>query len=392
MKRWLGMAIVVAVAIAAVRFAYPMIAYSFRPMSQEYRKDQGYFYRFRAGFEVKDTGEQLNFDYVVACNIRLTRWRGGGLSDDSTLSPKAMVMPTRGGQAVMVRTLRLCDGLTSDKEDVPPDVLPLAVWFDDVADLSAGLGYLTEDAYDNSLGKLKFLGARVDHASREDWETWRKKAADEYVQRGVLPGPWGYDFPNHAPPELGEYITTCEAFQRLKLPEELAAKFRELWPETRPRFWTMSSREEESSIGSLVRTHGLRFGPGSVSSGMPIRSGRVVGLTHAPSRWPAEIYPLLWPRLTSVLPMRRVSPDSEADSFVLNLDYREGAMNGFGACQDARNAFEYHGRVEPLPGKHVFEIDGGVVKQLDRKLPAMQRPHFVVERDEAVFIYSPQGF
>ena len=56
--------------------------------AQQYSKDQGYFYRFRAGFEIKGTGEKLDFDYVVACNIRLTRWRDGGLSNDTTFSPR----------------------------------------------------------------------------------------------------------------------------------------------------------------------------------------------------------------------------------------------------------------------------------------------------------------
>ena len=393
MKRWLAIAIVVALMIAAFRlFAYPMIAYSLRPMSQEYRKDPGYFYRFRAGFEVKDTGEQVNFDYVVACNIRLTRWRGGGLSDDPTLSPKAMVMPTRGGQAVMVRTLRLCDGLTSDNDDVPPDVLPLAVWFDDVADLSAGLGYFTEDAYDNPLGKLKFRCARVDHATRADWEAWRKKASDEYVQRGVLPGPWGYDFPNHAPPELGEYVATCEAYRRLKVPEEFRARFRELWPNDQPRFWTVPSEVELNTIGAMLRTFGRKYSGGDLS-GQPTRSGQIVGLKpHVPSRWPTETYPLLWPGLTSILPVRKAPPNSETDSFVLNLDYREGSMNGFAACQDARKALEYHGRPEPVTVNHVFKIDGVAVKQLERKSPAMQRPQYVAERDEAVFVYEAQNF
>jgi|SRR5215216_384587 len=165
---------------------------------QTFSKDQGYFYRFRAGFEVKATGEQLDFDYVVACNIRLTRWRDGGLSDDTTYSPRAMVKPTNSGQAVMLRTLDACHGLTSEHEDVPSDVLPLAIWFDDFADLSAGLGYVGEAAYENPLGKLN-----VDSATRADWEAWRKKSAEEYVQRGVLPGPWGYDFPNVPEPALG---------------------------------------------------------------------------------------------------------------------------------------------------------------------------------------------
>jgi len=165
--KWLGIAFASIVASAALCGVYyrPPIASA---QVQTYTKDQGYFYRLRAGFEVKATGEQLDFDYVVACNIRLTRWRDGGLSDDSTHSPRAMVMATNGGQAVMLRTLEACHGLTSEHDDVPPDVLPLAIWFDDFTDLSAGLGYVSEAAYENPLGKLKFRGARVDSATRAD--------------------------------------------------------------------------------------------------------------------------------------------------------------------------------------------------------------------------------
>ena len=111
-----------------------------------------------------------------------------------------------------------------------------------------------------------------------------------------------------------------------------------------------------------------------------------------PSRWPTETYPLLWPGLTSIMPVKKLPRSPEANGFVLNLDFREGAMNGFAACQDARNAYEYHGPDAPASVNHVFEIDGIVIKQLDRKTPALQVPGYVAERDEAVFVHSPQGF
>jgi hypothetical protein len=53
--------------VALTKLALP------KPMSQTYVKDRGYFYRFKASFEVKATGEEIAFDYVVACNVRLTR-------------------------------------------------------------------------------------------------------------------------------------------------------------------------------------------------------------------------------------------------------------------------------------------------------------------------------
>jgi len=84
-----------------------------------YVKDKGYFYRMTARFTVKETGEALDFDYVVACNIRLTRWRDGGLSNDSTFSPRVMVKATAGGQAVMLKTFYACNGITSDRGALP---------------------------------------------------------------------------------------------------------------------------------------------------------------------------------------------------------------------------------------------------------------------------------
>src|SRR4051812_26537443 len=127
--------------------------------AQTYSKDAGFFYRFRAGFEIKETGERVDFDYVVACNIRLTRWRDGGLSDDTEFSPRVMIQATAAGQAVVLKTLNACTGPPSKNSDIPADVLPVAIWVDSVEDLSNGLAYVSEDAYDNPLGKLKFRGA-----------------------------------------------------------------------------------------------------------------------------------------------------------------------------------------------------------------------------------------
>jgi hypothetical protein len=412
--KWLGTVFASIVAGAALCGVYygPPIASA---QVQTYTKDQGYFYRFRAGFEVKATGEQLDFDYVVACNIRLTRWRDGGLSDDSTHSPRAMVMATNGGQAVMLRTLEACHGLTSEHDDVPPDVLPLAIWFDDFTDLSEGLGYVSEAAYDNPLGKLKFRGARVDRASRADWEAWRKKSAEEYVQRGVLPGPWGYDFPNTPDPALGNYVVQCDGYMRLKLPENMRSKLSVFWPEDRPRFWMLSRAEERQTIGRVIsdpnqplppgigRWSG-RFGPPSEtrSSGLAVRSGRAVANSlkadgsrrrHLAVRWPAETYPFLWPPLASIMPITKAAPTPGMSTYVLKLEYRDGALDGFAACQDGRKALEYGSRNGfPPPVRHVFEVDGLVVKQLVGKVPAMERPSYVAERDEAVFIYFSAAF
>jgi hypothetical protein len=281
-------------------------------IAQIYSKDAGYFYRFRASFEVKETGERLDFDYVVACNIRVTRWRDGGLSDDTTFSPRVMVQATAERHAMMLKTLNACGGLTSENSDIPPDVLPIAIWFDSVEDLSNGLAYVSEDAYDNPLGKLKFRGARIDRATRTDWEAWRKKANDDYVQRGALPGPWGYDYSyakDQFDSESGKYVRACNGYRRLKLPETIRANIRPLWPSGHPRFWALPNAESYK-IGGLLNDRSPGEPPGSEPwlkrfgtagsgggvdwSGAPLRSGRwVQHRPHVPNRWPTENYPLL---------------------------------------------------------------------------------------------------
>jgi hypothetical protein len=375
-----------------------------------YAKDRGYFYRMTAKFTVKETGEALDFDYVVACNIRLTRWRDGGLSNDSTFSPRVMVKATAAGQAVMLKTFYLCNGLTSENENLPPDALPMAIWFDSVEDLSNGIGYVSEDAFENPLGKLTFGGARVDAATRADWEAWRKKAADEYVDRGALPGPWGYDYPDNLNinnPDIGRYVSACYGYKRMKMPEVIGEKVRALWPPEGNRFWTVPN-EDDSRLGNLLNDGRVtwppgmggwarRFGhPGSDQTGMmPVRSGRTVGLPpHAGRAWPAEAYPALWPPMASAHPLTVEAPTAPQDVYVHKLDFREGALKGFAACRNRQDDAGLRiAKVDPDWRKktHVFLVDDQVVRRIDDGQVFTLRPTYIAERDEYIFSYFSVG-
>jgi hypothetical protein len=367
-----------------------------------YAQEGGYFYRLRAAFELKDTGERLDFDYVVACHIRLTRWRDGGLSDDSSFSPRVMFQATTGGQAVMLKTLNQCSGLTSENEDVHPDILPLAIWFDSVDDLANGLGYVSEGAYDNPLGKLKFHGARIDRATRAEWEAWRKKAADAYVQRGTLPGPWGYDYPdnlNPLNPDIGKYVSGCSGYRRLKLPEIIRDRIDQQFPNARSRYWA-APNELGSEVGSAMQDYSVtepagvggwlrRFGSPGDSSDLPVRSGRSVGKGRVPHRWPTQTYPFLQPPMTSAVPITVPGPIAPADTYVHKLEFRGGALNGFAACYSRRDA--YLGAFSEVdPGARwkpqVFMVDDARVIEASRANVYMFAPSFVFERGEYVFI------
>jgi hypothetical protein len=309
----------------------------------------------------------------------------------------------------MLRTLDACHGLTSENGDVPPDILPMAIWFDSVEDLSNGLGYVSEDAYDNPLGKLRFHGARVDRATRAEWEAWRQQAAEDYVERGALSGPWGYDYPdnmNPNNPDIGRYVSTCQGYQRLKLPDLLRERMRSLWPSDQPRFWTVPN-EDEGKIRNVISDPRPTSPPGegrwanrfgnpsnSVSSGLPIRSGRYVeSPPHMATRWPAETYPFLWPPLVSAQPITTISPSSTIDVYVQKLEFREGALNGFAACQNRKDGSGLSLDVaDPAwrSKRHVFMVDDQVVRDKYTRVFMLQ-PAFVVERDESVFIRFTAG-
>lgn len=173
-------------------------------VKEEVTQQGGFFYRLEAHYTVKATGEPVDFDIVVACNIRTTNYTYTGPSFVAERYPEVMAKATKDGNAVMIRTPRVCQQLQLDRGHVPDDFVPFAIWFDDVNDLSFGWGYATQDAYDGPGAKIAYrptdpatgtYTSKITRVSRAEWEAWRKKAAEEWVQIGALPGPWGYADP-----------------------------------------------------------------------------------------------------------------------------------------------------------------------------------------------------
>jgi hypothetical protein len=241
--------------------------------------------------------------------------------------------------------------------------------------------------------------ARIDRATRAEWEVWRKQAADAYVERGDLPGPWGYDYPdnmNANNPDIGRYAAFCHGYRRLKVTESMRAKLRALWPADRPRFWALPN-EEDMKIRSIIsdpnesRPPGIgswagRYGsPSESTSGLPIRSGRTVGRPpHLPTRWPTETYPFVWPPVLAALPL--VVSQAPADTYVQKADLRDGALNGFATCQNRNDLFR---PLDPLwqSKRHVFAVDEHVVRVRQGGSIHLLRPLIFIERDESVFIF-----
>jgi hypothetical protein len=83
------------------------------------------------------------------------------------------------------------------------------------------------------------------------------------------------------------------------------------------------------------------------------------------------------------------SPES---GYVQRLDYRDGAMIGLVACQSYWAAILFDGSGDQRTRRQTFEVDGTVVKEFTSQPPGSQRPQFVAERDEAIFIYYSNNF
>ncbi|MDZ7629756.1 MAG: hypothetical protein U5J99_15245 [Parvularculaceae bacterium] len=207
-----------------------------------------YYYRITAGYTVKETGENIVFDFVVACGATVTHWRYTGESTRVSIEPLVMIKPTSNGAAVLLRAYRkICEqGVNWGPEKeygAPLDVLPFVIWFDDARDLSFGWGYATEDAYHNPNSKLKFEGAAVNVSSPAEWKKYREKAASQYVQVGAIPGPWGYSY-THTPKPVndqvikrngGKWITNrCNGYVRIPAPPEVIEKIWKSAPDYNP--------------------------------------------------------------------------------------------------------------------------------------------------------------
>lgn len=144
-------------------------------VSDHDRPQGGSFYRVTVDLAHK--GEPIHVDVVVACHLTLGRAPAGSVSVDNLNShPYAYAMAIPGGHAVAVRTnTKSCETqATTDNGQIPKNWLPLVVWYEHAEDLSFGVGYLTQDAYESPLAQLEFRGAIVTKATWADYQTFER--------------------------------------------------------------------------------------------------------------------------------------------------------------------------------------------------------------------------
>lgn len=199
-------------------------------------EDHGVFYRLVSKYQ--HGNEIIDFDIVVGCGVRVTRYGDGDKSYDAFRDPVVYAKAISGGAAVMQIVPSACLGETSDNGRVPDDFLPGAIWFDRADDLTLGIAYVTEDAFENQKSKLTFLGASIHAATRKEWEEFQPMAAKNLI--GPMPL---FAFPKTPDPDevkrnLGDNQAltklwpgmSCHVVTSLPLSEAARAVVREYWP------------------------------------------------------------------------------------------------------------------------------------------------------------------
>ena len=191
----------------------------------ENEKNGDFFYRLKAEYTVVKTGEIVEFDIVVGCNIKAQTYSYTGPSYRVSRSPEVIAQATTDGHAVMIQTPKICHQQTLDQ--TVKNFLPYAIWFDDVSDLSFGWGYATQDAYERANAKLAYGDSSIERATQEEWEEWRAEARKQWKQVGALPGPWGYSPPRSSDRTEQQRVyalnkgrmlaTRCRGYRRAKL-------------------------------------------------------------------------------------------------------------------------------------------------------------------------------
>ena len=215
------------------------------------------YYRVRASYTIKDTGERIGFDYVAACATVVTMYRDGDRSVDTPfgIAPKMVFAATRDGHAIQLVTPRACHHEV-EKGWIPPDLIPLTIWHDDVNDLHFGWGYTSQDAYDNARSRMDFEGATITAAKYADFLAWRAKAAAEFKPVGQIRSPWGYSNENGSGLEVSQ---TCNFYIRTAVFAAGKPGLTAEWERRgRPEFWVYGKGMEPPDFWDAFRSQPIR--------------------------------------------------------------------------------------------------------------------------------------
>lgn len=364
------------------------------PYTKDVEKTADAYFRITADYMVIDTGEEINFDYVMVCGGTITHSTYTASTVAYSLFPGTMILPTRTGEAVGIITPGLCEawgwryvdkigGRLRDPDPIPDDFIPYAMWYPDINALGFAFGYESDVAYESPYSRLKFHGSTLERVDKEAWEIWRKEAEEKYEPIGGLPGPWGMSSSlSRKNRDVYEDIKArnqgafpagrdCHAVAQIDLPERFEARAKDIARENDFEFWVANVYDgivppdyvgpeshqlsldiqgsyDFSFNGGRFRDHlanvnggGVRRSNGKVISTKPIRaidgtvSTRIVAVGTGKiinPRGTGNFYRNVYPVIKGDL--SKSAAFSDGEYFYSNIALVQPEWNGFGICSD----------------------------------------------------------
>ncbi len=385
--------------------------WAFGPFGPRYvrsMEDHKVYFRLLAKYQHED--ETIDFDVVAGCGVRVTRYGDGDSSYDASRDPVIFAKRTRDGGAIWQIMPGACGGETTENGLVPKDFLPGALWFDNADDFSFGIAYVTEDAFENPKSKLKFLGASVHKATREEWEAFQPVAATNLVDS--RPFTWGNPKPTDPKEILANLwnkeevaawrpAINCYFVQRYHLTDPAAQRaLRQHWPSSQPRFWmpqldqyrSLNEKIKNTEFNGVPQRQIFSFGHYQ-SRAFPTRTGGgMLGSGRPGSQFPSEIFPL---RSDDGIPwLNRELGD--APIIYRDIDLDGGRNRGFAYCY---SSFRLQDWVTQLYLPNYFErtfrtrIDGAPIfgEENQSWLPN-DAPGPFYERDQYLYRFTVLAF
>jgi hypothetical protein len=339
--RWKYLAIGIGV-LLALHFGSRFLSFSYW-MGQSF-DEHSEFFRLIAKYQHGD--EVVEFNVVAGCGVQVTHYGDGDKSYIADRDPVVFAKKTKDGGAIWQIMPGACgSGETTENGQVPADFLPGAIWFDNANDFSFGTAYVTEDAFENPNGKLKFLGASLHRATAEEWEAFQPIAGTNLV----VSRPFNYGNPPVPMEEIKANLwnkekiakwrpkINCYLVERYELsdPAERAV-LRKYWPEGQPQFWMPTGPQyklindgtRRMLVNGVPARDYFQFGHYQ-SRAFPTRNrGGMLRSGRPSSQLPIEIYPI---RSDDGIPW--ITPSlAKAETIYRDIDYGAGSHRGFAYC------------------------------------------------------------
>lgn len=241
------------------------------------RDDHAVYYRLKVNLAYK--GEPLDFDIVVGCHVGITTYKDNDRTVEVGVAPMLFGLKVKDGRGVVVRPPDACNGETTENGKVPKELLPLVVTYENADQPWFGLAYVSEDAYVSPRSELKFFGATISKATRDEWQEWRRtEAPKNFVTYELL----GINEANRWEnprwkPGYRAMGSICGGLSRVRLPVAVSEAIHPFWPAGRPDYWYPNG-DASRALDSAGDYHGKTV----LFNGSPLRAYNRTGAQFFP--------------------------------------------------------------------------------------------------------------